>query len=123
MPKRFPESSVAWLDATKYVKIRAGTTHRFVHVWIVVVDGRVFARSWNNKPDGWYAAFLAEGKGALEIDGKSVPVHARRVTMDSVLDAVTKAYGAKYTTKPNQKYVTGFAEKGRRPNTIELVPG
>ena len=122
MPKSFGETATAWLETTKYVKVRAGSTHRFVHVWIVVVDGRVFARSWNNRPDGWFAAFLKEGHGAVQIDGKDVPVRARRVTREPVIDAVTKAYGDKYTTKPNKKYVSGFADKERRVNTLELVP-
>ncbi len=122
MARRFERKAVAWLHETKYLKIRAGDSHRFIHVWIVVIDGRVFARSWNNKPTGWYAAFLKEPEGALEIEGKEVPVRARRVKADSVLDAVTKAYGEKYATKANEKYVVGFAEKGRRQNTVELAP-
>lgn len=119
---RFSADALAWLGETKYIKVRAGPTHRLIHIWIVVIEGRVFARSWNNKSDGWYAAFLKEPKGALEIDEKEVPVRARNVTADSVLDSVTKAYSEKYTTKANEPYVVGFAEKTRRQNTLELVP-
>ncbi|HEX9817260.1 MAG TPA: DUF2255 family protein [Candidatus Thermoplasmatota archaeon] len=119
---RFSADALAWLGETKYVKVRAGATHRLIHIWVVVVDGHVFARSWNNKPDGWYAAFLKEPEGALEVDGKAMPVRARKVTAADFLNAATKAYGAKYSTKPNEKYVVGFAEPHRRKNTVELLP-
>lgn len=118
----FDAKAIEWLDATKYVKIRAGATHRFVHVWIVIVEGRVFARSWNDKPEGWFAAFRKEREGAIEIGGRPVPVKASIVTSARILDAVTSGFGKKYTTKANEKYVVGFAEKARRANTVELLP-
>ena len=122
MPRGFDANAVAWLDETKYVKIRAGAAHRFINIWIVVVKGRAFARSWNNKPSGWFAAFHADAEGAIEIDGNAVAVVARPVKDAKMLNAVTTAFGRKYTTKANVKFVVGFAEKGRRENTIEVVP-
>ena len=40
------------------LRIRAGAEHRFIGIWAVVVDGRVFVRSWSLKPQGWYRTFL-----------------------------------------------------------------
>ena len=120
--KRFPQRVLAEIDATKYLKIRCGD-HRYIHIWVVVVDGRVVVRSWNDKPYGWYRAFLSEPKGAIEIGGRNVPVRARPVKNARLNDAACVAYGEKYTTKANEKYVAGFAEAKRKAHSLELVPG
>ena len=62
----FSKPLLATVDATKIFGVRAGTVHRFVAVWAVVVDGRIFVRSWSDKPDGWFRAFLEEPLGALQ---------------------------------------------------------
>lgn len=119
--KRFSSRIIAAIDALKYMKIRSGD-HRYIRVWVVVVDGRVLARSWNDKPDGWYRAFLEQPKGTVEIGGRDVAVRALRVGSAKLNDAVDAAYGEKYTTKANEKYVRGFAEAKRKAHTLELVP-
>ena len=48
-------------DLAQNKRIRAGNRmHRFIGIWVVVVDDRVFVRSWSLKPQGWYRTFLAE---------------------------------------------------------------
>jgi hypothetical protein len=49
----FSRPIVAALDASKILGIRAGarSDHRFIGIWAVVVTGRVFARSWTEKPE------------------------------------------------------------------------
>jgi hypothetical protein len=118
---RFPPPIAAAIDATKYMKIRAGD-HRHIHVWVVVVDGRVVVRSWNDKPDGWYRAFLKEPAGAIQLGGKDVPVRAIRVRSAKLNDAVDAAYAKKYATKANQPYVTGLATAARKATSLELLP-
>jgi len=54
-------------EETKYLYIRTGD-HRFIPIWVVVVSGRVIVRSWNDRADGWYRAFLASPCGAIQID-------------------------------------------------------
>ena len=122
MAARFSKSRLAAIDGTKYLKIRAGTEHRFIHVWPVVIGDRVFVRSWNDKPTGWFRAFLAEPTGAIVLGEREVRVRAKLVTSAKVLDAMEAAYAAKYTTKANAKYVEGFREAFRRAASVELVP-
>ena len=64
MTRRFPPVTLARFEATKYLYIRAGD-HRFIPIWVVVVDGRVIVRSWNDKASGWYRAFLSQPRGAV----------------------------------------------------------
>ncbi|HMC54017.1 MAG TPA: DUF2255 family protein [Gemmatimonadaceae bacterium] len=123
MPRRrFTASQASEIAETKYFRLRAGDDHKFIAVWAVVVDGRVLVRPWNDKPAGWYREFLKTGSGAVKIGMQEVAVHARPVTGEKLLDAMDAAYARKYTTKPNNPYVKGFATRARRATTLELTP-
>ena len=119
--KRFSPELLAGFAATKYMPIRAGD-HRFIHIWVVVVQSRVVVRSWNDKPSGWYRAFLAQPLGQVRIDDRELPVRAVRVRSARLNDATDDAFAAKYTTKANAKYVKGFRVPKRKATTLELVP-
>ena len=128
--KRFPAETLAAFDETKYLWIRSGD-HRFIPIWAVVVDGHVIVRSWNDKAHGWYRAFLEESRGAVRFEspksaGKSsvgeVAVLAVPLRGKKLNDAADAAYAAKYTTKPNFKYVEGFKTARRKACTLELTP-
>ena len=70
---------LAALHKMKVVGIRAGTKeHRFTGVWVVVTNGRVFVRPWNDKPSGWYRAFRKVPYGVIQIGGRELAVRARR---------------------------------------------
>ena len=120
---RFPPALAKKIDAIKYFRIRAGEDHRFISIWVVVVDGRVFVRPWNNKARGWYREFLTAKRGAIEVNGREIAVRARPAKGAAINDGVDAAYAAKYTTKPNRKYVVGLATATRRATTLELLPG
>jgi hypothetical protein len=124
MKKRFPPHVAMAIDECKALYIRAGAEHRFIFVWVVLVEDRVMIRSWSGSAKGWAGAFLKEKTGTIRLskDSAHIPVRAARVTGKKLLDAMDVAYGEKYTTKANQKYVSGFATAKRRAMTIELMP-
>ena len=93
-----------------------------IAVWVVVVDGRVLVRSWNDKPTGWYRAFLAEPTGVVLVGKTEVAVRAKPVKSAKLLDAMESAYAGKYDTKANATYVEGFKTAQRRACSLELVP-
>jgi len=39
--KSFPSKTISEISKTKYFYLRAGADHKFIPVWVVVVDGRV----------------------------------------------------------------------------------
>ena len=121
--KKFPPTAASAIDAIKYLYIRAGDDHRFIPIWVVVIDSRVFVRPWNDKAGGWYRTFLRDKHGAIIVNDKEIPVHAKPAKGEKLNDAVDQAYAAKYTTKANQKYVTGFSTAKRRATTLELLAG
>lgn len=122
-PQRFSDSDLEMLDKAKILGVRAGTDHRYTGVWVVVVERRVFVRSWNNKPTGWYGEFRKEPDGSISVGDKEIAVRARHVRSERLRRAVSAAYAGKYNTKASEKWVRGFAEPERESTTLELVPG
>ena len=120
--RRFSEPTLQELARAKILGVRAGAEHRYTGVWVVVVEGRAFVRSWNDKPTGWYRAFRVEPRGSIQLAGREIAVRARRTRSERLRDAVTRAYAEKYDTKASAKWVRGFAEPGRAVATLELVP-
>lgn len=124
MPKRFSRAVVDAADAAKIMGIKAGakSDHKFTGVWPVVVNGRVFARSWTLKKEGWYRSFLEDPLGLLQVGDRELRVRAIPVRSERARDKVEDAYAAKYATKASQKYVRGFRTARRREATMEFVP-
>ena len=102
--------------------MRSGSGHRYTGVWVVVVERRVFVRSWGGKPTGWYYAFLAEPAGSISAGERELRVRARRVRSERLRRAVSAAYAEKYPTRGSEKWVRGFAKPAREMMTLELVP-
>ena len=118
---RFSPPVVQAIDAINYLRIRCGD-HRFVAVWVVVAGGRVLVRSWNDRPDGWYRAFLEDPTGAIQVGTREVRVRAVPARGERIRDAVEAAYAAKYNTPGALKFVKGFRSARRRDSTMEFVP-
>jgi hypothetical protein len=120
--RRFSKATREALAAAPILGIRAGTEHRYTGVWVVVIAGRAFVRSWNDKPTGWYRAFCAEPHGSIRLAGRAVRVRARKTRSERLREAVTAALAEKYPTKGAAVWVRGFAEPRRAATTMELVP-
>src|SRR6185503_4487347 len=104
MPKRLARAIVSAADVSKIMGIRAGKSsdHKFIGVWPIVVNGRVFARSWTLTKGGWYKTFLEDPLGTLQVGEREVRVRARRVTSERLRDQIEDAYAGKYNTKASQ---------------------
>jgi hypothetical protein len=120
--ERFDDAIVEAARNAKIVGVRAGTEHRYTGVWVVVVEGRVFVRSWNDTPTGWFRAFRNQPSGMLQLAKLEIRVRGKPVRSSRLRDAVTRAFGEKYSTKGSQQWVKGFAEPERLVNTLEFVP-
>jgi hypothetical protein len=121
---RLPRNVVAAIDASKILGIRAGnrSAHRFIGIWPIVIDGRVFGRSWSLKPDGWYRAFVEDPRGAIQVGSRTIRIRAVPVRSERLRDAIERAYAEKYPTPGSRRYVRGFRTKRRREATMEFVP-
>jgi hypothetical protein len=121
---RFPKEVVTVIRNSKILGIRAGTKpHRIIGVWSVVVENRVFVRSWGVKENGWYRAMVEEPRGAIEVDGREIPVRTVFTRSERLKKAVDRAYAGKFNTPSSKHFVQGFARsKKRRDTTTELLP-
>ena len=120
----FSRAVTTALTKDKILGLRAGPgDHRFIGVWVVVVDGRVFIRSWGLKRRGWFQAFREDPRGTIQAAGRELRVKAVTRTTERVKALVDVAYAEKYDTPGALKYVRGFARsKRRRDTTTELLP-
>lgn len=120
--KRFSPEVIGQLDTAKSLGVRSGDRHKFTFIWACVVDGRLLARSWNDKPTGWFRAFLKQPVGAIRLKGKDIPARGVRVRSTRLISALSKAYAGKYEYKGAQHYVVGFRTPRRKAATMEFVP-
>src|SRR5947208_12233361 len=101
--RRFPKATIEELANAKILGVRAGAEHRYTGVWVVVVEGRAFVRSWNDRPTGWYRAFRAQPLGSIQLAGREIAVRARQLRSERLRGAVTEAFAQKYNTKASEK--------------------
>lgn len=121
--RRFVEGVLSALRDGKVLRIRAGTRpHRFIGIWVVVVEGRVFVRSWTLKAEGWQRTFMQEPRGTIEVANREIQVRAVRTRSERLKQAVDRAYLEKYQTPGSRKFARGLARPRRRATTTELLP-
>lgn len=121
--RQFSDALLELLRGSKILRIRAGAgQHRFIGIWTVVVDNRVFVRSWSVKPMGWYRTFLDEPNGAIQVSGDEIAIRAVPVKDKRLRDAIDRAYLQKYNTKGSLKYAKDLGSAKSRATTLELVP-
>lgn len=119
----FREEIIGAIDVGKIVRIKAGTMpHRFIGIWAVVVEGRVFVRSWSLKPRSWYRTFLEDPRGVIQIGAREIQVRAIRTRSERLKDAVDRAYLQKYGSPGSIRFARDLGSEKSRASTIELVP-
>lgn len=121
---RFPEDILAAIHKEKILGIRAGreSSHRIIGIWAVVVEGRVFVRSWGLKPRSWWRVFLEDPYGSMFVGEREISIRTVRTRSERLKDAVSQAYKAKYNTPGSIQYVKDMSRTKSRDTTTELVP-
>ena len=122
---RFTDEVLATIHKDKILGIRAGidSDHRVIGIWVVVVDGRVFVRSYTMKPRSWWRTFLEDPYGEIFISKRKrgIKVRAVKVRSEKIKDLVSAAYKEKYNTPGSVGYVEEMSKKPLRDTTTELV--
>ncbi len=121
--RRFGAAIRAAIRDGQILSIRAGTEpHRIIGIWAVVVEGRVFVRSWSLKPRSWYRTFLEEPGGVIQVSGREIPVRAVRTRSERLKDAIDRAYLQKSHTPGAIRFARDLGRAKSRATTTELVP-
>ena len=120
---RFPKELIEAIRREKIIGIRAGrdSTHRIIGIWAVVVEGRVFVRSWSRKPRSWWRTFLEDPHGRMTVGTQEISVRAIQTKSERLKDLVSAAYKEKYNTPGSLQYVKEMSQKKSRDTTTELV--
>ncbi|HEY7407565.1 MAG TPA: DUF2255 family protein [Gemmatimonadaceae bacterium] len=123
-PRRtFAPKVLAAIRDGQVIGIRAGTQpHRVIGIWAVVVQGRVFVRSWSVKPRSWFRTFHDEPRGIVTVNDREIPVRAVFTRSEPLKDAVSRAYLEKYHTPGSVKFARDLGGAESRATTTELVP-
>ena len=120
---RFPSATLDAIRDGKILGIRAGTKpHRVIGIWAVVVEGRVFVRSWTVKPAGWYRTLRLEPSGVIEAGTQRLRFRAVFTRSERLRSAVDRAYVSKFKTPWAAKLARAFKTATRRATTTELLP-
>lgn len=125
MPKnpRFSKEILAAIDKSQIIGIKAGRgEHQFIGIWAVVVEGRVFLRSWSLKARSWWRTFQEDPYGVITVDGAELPVRAVRTRSERLQDLINKAYLAKYKSPGSIKYARDMGRAKSQATTTEVVP-
>jgi hypothetical protein len=120
---RFTKPVLEAIRTGGIIGIRAGRApHRFIGIWVVVVENRVFVRSWSLKPRSWWRTFQEDPRGRVTVGTRELAVRAVRTRSERLKDAVSRAYLAKYKTPGSIRYARDLGRAKSRATTTELVP-
>ncbi|MBI3005088.1 MAG: DUF2255 family protein [Ignavibacteriales bacterium] len=121
--RRFSDRILAEVHKSMVVGIRAGMKpHRIIGIWAVVVEKRVFTRSWSMKERSWFRTFQEDPRGILTVGIRKLKIRAVHTRSERLKKAVDRAYIEKYHTPGSIKFARGLARGKRRDTTTELIP-
>lgn len=126
-PKQgFPKAILDGIHKEKILGIRAGSdaSHRIIGIWAVVVEGRVFVRSYTMKEGGWWRTLLDDPQALIFVAGRKrgIKVRAVQVKSEATKEAVSAAYREKYNTRGSVGYVEEMSRSPSKDSTTELMP-
>jgi hypothetical protein len=104
--------------------IRAGLEREgFLDIWMVVVDNRIFARSWGLSEKSWYRAFEKNPEGAIRAGVDIVRIRALIPSdLIGLNERISQAYLDKYNKGENAPYALGIIKPEHEARTMEFVP-
>jgi len=123
LKQHFSPEILSALRKDKILGIRAGTssTHRIIGIWVVVVEGRIFVRSWSMKPRSWWRTLVEDPYGSMFVGEQEIPIRAIQTRSERLKDLVSVAYKEKYNTPGSVQFVKDMSRKKSRDTTTELV--
>lgn len=123
MQHKNQESAVHYISSNNLTGIKAGQERpSFLEIWMVVVDERIFARSWGFAAKSWYNTFLTEPHGKIKCGDQEFNIVAKIPDdLYEITSKINTAYLDKYNSGDNAKYATGITEPQHSDKTMEFV--
>ncbi|MBD1262603.1 DUF2255 family protein [Maribacter polysiphoniae] len=119
----FPTHFHHYLKANTLVRIKGGKSRdTFLNIWMVEVDNRIFARSWNKSHKSWFTEFLTSGCGQIKYGRNIINVKGVKLDNNDPLNTlIDKEYLNKYNQKENLKYAEGISQPEYADYTMEFL--
>ena len=123
MTMPFPQELYDYLSTHTLIKVKGGRTRlKFLEIWMVEVEGRLFSRTWNKSAKSWYTAFLEEGVGQIKFGEEIIDVRGQRLEVDQELTRqINEAYLKKYNQPFNISYAKGITQPEYEKFTMEFL--
>lgn len=120
----FPSDFYTYLSTHTLTGIKGGPDRKtFLEIWMVEVDQRVFARSWNKSERSWFTAIRDTGVGEIQYGDQTVPITGKVVPHTPELTGrINAAYLSKYDQPANVKYAEGITQPEYATYTMEFFP-
>lgn len=117
------KSVLDFIHTNNLIGIKAGPDRQsFLDIWMVVVDERIFARSWGFAERSWYNSFLQNPDGQLKCGEKVVAIKASiPADKEMITEKINLAYLTKYNSGQNIEYAKGIVEKEHIEKTMEFL--
>lgn len=103
------QTAVEYVIENEIIGIKAGLQREtFLDIWMVVVNNRIFARSWGFAEKSWYNSFLQDSLGQIQCGDTIFTINAViPVDIDDLTPHINNAYLTKYSSKQYAKPITG----------------
>ncbi|ALD21337.1 DUF2255 family protein [Hymenobacter sp. DG25A] len=115
--------TLSYISQHNLIGIRAGQDRpTFLSIWMVVVDDRIFARSWGLAEKSWFNTFMENPAGAIRCGEVVIPVRAVVPSdLARLNERISQAYLAKYDAGANSPYAQGIIQPQHVARTLEFV--
>ncbi|MET3535219.1 DUF2255 family protein [Chryseobacterium limigenitum] len=112
-----------YIKTNNLIGVKAGANRStFLEIWMIVVNDRIFARSWGLAEKSWYNSFIQDSKGQIQCGNFVFNINAI-IPMDN--DELTKVINNEYLTKYNSghniDYAKGIIQTKHVEKTMEFI--
>jgi hypothetical protein len=122
--KHFDQEILDFIRLNNLIGIKAGNQREtFLNIWMVVVNNRVFARSWAFSERSWYNTFMSSPGGQIQYGSSVVDIKAGIPEWNEELNnQINQAYLDKYDNGGNSFYARGIIKPEHILKTMEFMP-
>lgn len=119
---KFPKEFYEYLSNSTLVEIKGGVNREtFLQIWMVSVDGRVFARSWNKSKRSWFTEIEKTGVGQLKFGETIINIKGQKLPKNAeLIRLINERYLEKYDQEENLDYAKGITQPEYEDFTMEF---
>lgn len=116
-------NAIEYISSNNLIGLKAGKERKtFLEIWMVVIDDRIFARSWGFAEKSWYNTFLIYPFGQIECGKITFNIEATIPNdIKELTSRINQAYIDKYNFGRNMEYVEGIIQQKHIDKTMEFV--